>query len=250
MASFVDITNRKQAEAAQGRYLAELERSNKELDDFAYVASHDLRAPLRGIDNVAHWVLEDAGDVLPEESRVHLQKLHHRVKRMEYLLDDLLRYSRVGRVQWRSERIDTRELVVGIAELLAPDEFTVTVADDLPTLTTTRAALEQVFRNLIGNAIKHHDRPNGNIKITARPVSEYSEFTVADDGPGIAPEFHERIFRMFQTLKPRDEVEGSGIGLALVRKIVEGLGGTVCVQSAEGQGASFRFTWPGKPSRR
>ena len=107
-----------------------------------------------------------------------------------------------------------------------------------------KAPLEQTFRNLIGNAIKHHHRPDGRVEVTAHDHRRMWEFVVADDGPGIPAAYHDRIFQMFQTLKPRDEVEGSGIGLAVVRKLVTSRGGTIRVESAEGQGARFRFTWP------
>jgi PAS domain S-box-containing protein len=223
----------------------ELVRRNQELDQFAYVASHDLKAPLRAIDHLAHWISQDAGDSLPAASQEHLTKLHGRVKRMEQLLDDLLAYSRAGRIQHTSESIDTGALVTDIVKLLAPPEkFTMTIQAEMPVLITARIPLELVLRNLINNAIKHHDRPNGVIQITACDLGDSIEIGVTDDGPGIDKQFHERIFQMFQTLKPRDQVEGSGIGLAIVQKIIESRGGTIWVESAEGKGAIFRFTWP------
>jgi PAS domain S-box-containing protein len=225
---------------------AELQRSNQELNQFAYIASHDLKSPLRGIEHLANFIHEDAAAVLPEPSKKHLAMLRGRVNRMDVLLTDLLAYSRAGRQQHSLEQVDTAALIHTLVDLLAPPPgFTVSSTSPLPTLMTQRVALETVFRNLIGNAIKHHDRPAaGLVHISARPQGQFIEFVVADNGPGIAPIFHERIFTLFQTLKPRDQVEGSGIGLAVVRRLVESLGGQVWVESSLGQGATFRFTWP------
>lgn len=247
LASIVDISQRKRDEETLENYAGELERSNTELDRFAYVASHDLKAPLRGIDNLAQWIEEDIGETLPEASRKHLSQLKTRVHRMNSLLDDLLHYSRAGRVTGELEFVDTRALVEGIVELLAPPEgFRIRISDQLPSITTYRIPLEQCLRNLINNAIKHHDRPDGTITIRGEFHGGETVFVVEDDGPGIEPEFHERIFEMFQTLNPRDEREGSGMGLAIVKKIVDFHGGRIGVESAPGSGARIRFTWPAR----
>ena len=230
----------------------ELERSNRELDQFAYVASHDLKAPLRAIENLAVWVEEDAAADLPADSRRHLHTLRGRVTRMERLLDDLLAFSRAGRDMGGAEQIDTAQLIREVVDLVAPPGgFSVEVVGPLPTVISPRAPLEMVFRNLIGNAIKHHDRPEGRVVVRAGADAPpgYAAFEVADDGPGIAPAYHERIFGIFQTLRPRDEVEGSGVGLAVVKKAVEARGGNILVESEEGRGATFRFTWPLQPDR-
>jgi len=256
---FVDISARKAAETAlheltatlEQRVIertAELERSNQELDQFAYVASHDLKAPLRAIINLANWIDEDANELLPAQSLEYLQKLRGRALRMNRLLDDLLTYSRIGRHDGLIETVPTKALIEDIVELLAPPPgFTVTVNDEMPTLLTARTPLELVFRNLINNAIKHHHQPaQGVVEISAQALGDFVEFAVRDNGPGIEPQYHEQIFGMFQTLRPRDEVEGSGMGLAIVKRAIEYRGGAIQVESAKGIGTTFRFTWPKK----
>jgi PAS domain S-box-containing protein len=224
-----------------------LEQSNRELDQFAYVASHDLKAPLRGIANLTQWINEDLGDRLTEESENHMRLLQGRVHRMEALIDGILDYSRAGRVRSQPETVDTGALVQDALELLSPDEgVTVEVQPHMPVLEAEKVPLQQVFMNLIGNAIKYtrSARPDVNVKVSWRPLRDAYEFKVSDNGPGIAPEYHERIWGIFQTLQARDKVEGTGIGLSVVRKIVESRGGRAWVESAPGEGAAFHFSWP------
>lgn len=224
----------------------ELQRSNAELDSFAYIASHDLRAPLRAIDNLSLWIEEDLKDALEEETRENLKLLRGRVRRLEGLLDDLLVYSRIGRRKHLIETVDTRELVETLVRLLSPPEgFAIELAADLPVLETTRTPLEQVLRSLIDNSIKHAGSNTGRIEICAREEGDCWEFSVVDEGPGIPPELREKAFAMFQTLKSRDKVEGSGIGLAVAKKNVEFLGGRIWAESPGGaRGAVLRFLWP------
>jgi signal transduction histidine kinase len=224
----------------------ELQRSNRELDQFAFVASHDLKAPLRAINHLASWIAEDAAGVLPLPSREHLEKLQARVQRMGILLDDLLAYSRAGRQRHPAEIVDIAELIRDVIEMVVPPPgFVINSVGRLPVLSVERTPLEIVFRNLIGNAIKHHHNPAaGVVEVSAQEQGDFVEFAVKDNGPGIAPEFHQRIFEMFQALKPRDQIEGSGIGLAVVKRSVESRGGTIQVESSLEGGATFRFTWP------
>jgi PAS domain S-box-containing protein len=224
-----------------------LQRSNRDLDQFAYVASHDLKAPLRGIANLSQWIEEDLGSGVPEPTREHLKLLRSRVHRMEALIDGVLEYSRAARTAGQRESVPVRRVLREVIDLIAPPaSIHFEVASDMPTLTTHRLPLQQVFMNLITNAVKYAcvDRPDPRIEIGYRVDGGVAEFFVSDNGPGIAPPFHEKIWGIFQTLQPRDEVEGTGIGLALVKKIVESRGGRVWVESAAGQGATFRFTWP------
>jgi len=229
---------------------AELARSNRELDQFAYAASHDLKAPLRAIDNLANFITTDAADILTTASQEHLAKLRGRVKRMEKLLNDLLAYSRAGRIQLSPQRVDTRVMVTELVEEIEPPlGFTVLIDEALPILATARVPLELVLRNLIDNAIKHHTRCDGQVAIAAQDCGDHVEFSVIDDGPGIAEQYHTRIFELFQTLKPRDQVEGSGMGLAMVKKIVESQGGAIRIESSENHGTAFYFTWPKQLSK-
>ncbi|MEQ8836504.1 MAG: PAS domain-containing protein, partial [Lacipirellulaceae bacterium] len=183
----------------------------RELDSFTYIASHDLKAPLRAIDNLSSWIAADLEDQLPEKSAEHLSILRQRTRRMELLLNDLLEYSRVGRSKFHAEEVDTDQLVKDAFELVAPAEGFRLTTSELPVFDTVRPPLELCLRNLIDNAIKHHDRGEGNITVGCEVQTHYYRFSVSDDGAGIPEEFHDRIFGMFLSLKPRDEVEGSGI---------------------------------------
>ncbi|MFN8468063.1 MAG: HAMP domain-containing sensor histidine kinase [Caldilineaceae bacterium] len=198
------------------------------------------------INNLAGWISEDAAKVLPEASQAHLEKLHHRIVRMEHLLDDLLAYSRAGRHLHKPEWVDTADLVRSIQFFLSlPPGFSFELEHPMPQLYTERVPLETVLRNLVGNAVKHHDRPQeGFVRVAAEDLGDRVQFSVTDNGPGIAPHHHERIFQIFQSLKPRDVVEASGMGLAVVKKTVESQGGSVELISDVGQGSTFRFTWP------
>lgn len=226
---------------------AELIRSNTDLEQFAYVASHDLKAPLRGIENLVEWLKADMEGQLDEKSQRHFDLLENRAARMEALLNGLLQFSRVGRKNQDLETVNTKYIIDSIAQLQSlPEGMKVTTGPNLPVLYTLKVPLELVLMNLIGNAVKHHDRKTGNIRVDVYDRGGHHEFVVRDDGPGIPPEFHERIFGIFQTMKPRDEVEGSGMGLALVKRTVEVQGGKVTIESnpARERGSTFRFTWP------
>lgn len=252
--SHSDITNRKQAYdnlqlmASDLEIKAEaLERSNHELDQFAYVASHDLKAPLRAIANLSQWIEEDLEEVMTDDTRNQMNLLRGRVHRMEGLINGILQYSRVGRVNLDIEQVDVAQLLGEIIEeLMPPSGCVIDVGLDMPCLSIARLPLSQVFSNLIDNAIRFHQQPESaqiTISVTT-PDDKMYEFTVTDNGPGIAPPYHDKIFEIFQTLNARDSVESTGVGLTLVKKIVEQLGGQIKLDSAEGKGSTFRFTLP------
>lgn len=224
----------------------ELERSNKELDQFAYVASHDLMSPLRGIDSISGWLVQDCADLLPEKSKEHLQKLRQRVIRMESLLKSILEYSRVGRVESEPEALVIQDLLDEVVKTLElPKNFKVKVEGEMPeVLYGPKPALERIWGNLFSNAAKHHDKPDGEVRVSWEKIPGFHKFSVKDDGPGIDPKFHNAIFEMFRTLRPRDVVEGSGMGLTLVRKTLDHYGGQIQMESQPGDGAKFIFTWP------
>lgn len=224
--------------------IAALESSNRELDQFAYVASHDLKAPLRGIANLAQWIEDDLGDRLDGQIRDHLHLLRGRVVRLENLIGGVLAYSRAGRDRSEQASVDVAALVAEVWELLAPPMTArLDIATPLPQLWTSRVQLQQVLLNLIGNAVKYNPDRELQITVAARRNGRRWEFSVADNGVGIAPELADKIWGLFQTLERRDKVESTGIGLAVVRKIVESHGGKAWVESEPGRGATFRFTW-------
>jgi signal transduction histidine kinase len=213
------------------------------------VTSHDLKAPLRAIANLSEWIEEDLEDKLDEDTRHQMNLLRGRVHRMENLINGLLQYSRVGRVKQKPERVNVNQLLAEVIDSLAPPaEFTINIIGEMPTLITERLPLQQVFSNLISNGIKHHDRVDGKLEIAVKDLGEFYQFTVTDDGPGIAPEYQEKVFTIFQTLKARDQAENTGIGLSIIKKTVETQGGTIQLDSQVGQGASFRFTWKKNPN--
>jgi signal transduction histidine kinase/CheY-like chemotaxis protein len=222
-----------------------LEKRNQELDEFACIASHDLQAPLRGIANLTDWLAKDLGDQLPAENQQQIDLIQSRILQMSTLINGLLQYARVGRERVDAMTINVGKIVAEVVETIdPPPEFRIKVAENLPTLRTQVLLLKQVFANLIGNAIKYHDLPNGTVEILATERDYFWQFTVVDDGPGIAPEHHKKIFGIFQTLMVRSDNNSSGVGLAIVQKIVESQGGVVWVDSALGRGSAFSFTWP------
>jgi signal transduction histidine kinase/HAMP domain-containing protein len=235
--------------AKANQHLAEsvrdLRRSNKELQDFAYVAAHDLKAPLRGIGTLADWIACDYADRFDEQGREQLGLLKGRVSRLSELIDGILHYSEIGRVASRLEPVDLNRLVQDVVALLdGPEHVEIVIDGPLPVVTCEKVRLDQVFRNLIDNAIKYMNKPCGRIEIGCTQQDGFWRFSIADNGPGIDAKYFEKIFQMFQTLAPRDERESTGIGLPIVKKIVELWGGTIWVESQVGEGTTFSFTLP------
>ena len=221
-----------------------LEKRNKELDQFAYVASHDLKAPLRGVTTIVKWIEDELTAELSPQMHTYLDQMKGRLSRLEDLINGLLAYARVGRTAQSADNVDVNQLVDEIADLVVPPDFTLRVGPGMPTFVTDRLGLQQVFTNLLSNAVKYHHRGAGQLEITCQEVGQHYEFRVQDDGPGIAPEYHQKIFLLFQTLRDRNTAESTGIGLSIVQKIINEHHGTIRVDSAQGQGAGFIFTWP------
>ncbi len=221
----------------------DLEAANKELQNFAQIVSHDLKAPLRGINQLACWLIEDYAEAFGEEGKKMVHLLIGRVKRMDNLIDGILQYSRAGRIKGKVEHIALNTLVRDIAEMLAPPEnIHIHIKDVLPVVIGDTTQITQVFQNLLSNAVKYIDTSEGDITVHCVDEGEHWTFSVVDNGPGIDPKHHEKIFQIFQTLAPRDERESTGIGLSLVKKIVELHGGRVWVESGKGLGSTFYFT--------
>ncbi len=231
-----DITGRKIAEKA-------LQKRNQELDRFTYIVSHDLKAPLRGIANLAQWISEDLGDLVADETKEYLDLLGQRVKRMDALIDGLLKLSRIGRQELPVESVDMTQLLQEVIDSLSPPASFKITSVALPVLATKRLLLNQVLSNLISNAIKHHDRDTGQIEVTARDYDTHYQLAIADDGPGIPPTERERIFEIFQTLESSSSTTNTGIGLALVKKIIHEEGGQLWLQENSPRGCKFCFTW-------
>ncbi len=235
------VAQRRRAQLELERQAAELARSNAELDEFAHVVSHDLKAPLRGISSLTAFIIEDCKDVLRFESQEHLLLLGERARRMSRLIDGVLSYSRVGRTQSAFERVGPTEVVAEVVDSLQPIRgIAVRTEAALPPVEFDRTQLTQVFQNLIQNGVQHIGRQSGEVVVSCREGAEEWEFSVRDDGVGIPESHFDRIFQMFYVLDP--EGDTTGVGLAIVKKIVEMHGGSVSVESAMGRGANFRFT--------
>ena len=221
-----------------------LHKRNQELDQFAYVASHDLKAPLRGVTTIVKWIEDELAAEISPQLRTYLDQMKGRLSRLEDLINGLLAYARVGRAAQTVETVDVAQLLREVADLVVPPDFTLALGPGLPALRTHRLGLQQVFTNLLSNAVKYHQRGAGRLEVSCRDADRYYEFRVQDDGPGIAPEYHQKIFLLFQTLRDRHTAESTGIGLSIVQKIIDEHQGTIRVESAVGQGAAFIFTWP------
>ena len=222
-----------------------LQRKNQELDQFAHIVSHDLKAPLRGIDNVVSWIQEDhAGEISPKLTE-YIEIIKGRLIRTENLIHGILSYARIGKEKQEKEEVDLTQLVDEISEaIIVKSGIKVIISSKLPKLFTEKVPLLQVFSNLIGNAVKHHDKKNGLIKVYHQEHISHYEFFVEDNGPGIGKNYHNKIFVIFQTLHERDMVESTGVGLAIVKKILDDRNQKINIISDAGKGAIFSFTWP------
>jgi signal transduction histidine kinase len=221
----------------------ELKRKNQELDQFAHIVSHDMKTPLRGIGNVVEWIEEDHKDELTPKVAEYLDLIRGRVERGENLIQGLLSYSRIGKEQEKFELVNLSELLDEILENYNGKNLQVIKEQGLPVFWTHKVPLFHVMANLVSNAIKYNDKPKALISIYHREYEDHFEFFVEDNGPGISEAYHQKIFVIFQTLHDRGVRESTGVGLAIVKKILDSRNETISIHSVPGEGAVFSFTW-------
>ena len=239
-----DITDQKLAEENLNNALIDLEKNNNELDQFAYVVSHDLKAPLRAINNLAEWIVEDMPE-MPEDVADNLKLLQGRILRMENLINGILDYSRIGRTQIEKQKIDVREMIDQIIETFVPEQnYEVSIAETMPNLFDAKILLYQVFSNIISNAVKYNDKEIGRITCEYIELPDAYQFKISDNGPGIPKEYQEKVFGVFQTIEARDKKESTGIGLSIVKKIIDEKGGVIFIESENNEGTTFVFNLP------
>jgi PAS domain S-box-containing protein len=238
LATVTDITRRKSMESR-------LQTVNRDLEEFTYVASHDLKSPLRGIGDLTDWISEELGEQASPGVKHNLERITTRVRRLERIIDDLLHYATAGGTSAEQSLLDPRELLASIIEILAaPPGFRIDIDVRSEPFVTVRTPLETVLRNLISNAVKHHDRTEAHIEISAKDEGPNCVFTVKDDGPGIPPGAQSRVFRMFQTVHSSVRA-GSGIGLAVAKRLTEAHGGRITLEVHNGaRGSTFQVSWP------
>ena len=229
--------------------LIETQKKNRELDQFSYIVTHDLKAPLRGARNLLNWIAEDVIINCSIETQTNIKTLENRLTYMDRLITDILTYSKTGKTDLEKEQVDTNELVAEvISNLDIQHRFKIHVEENMPKIHAPRIYVQQVFMNLISNAAKYHDKFNGTIEIKYALHHGHVEFSVSDDGPGIDPKYHAKIFELFQTLNVKESNDGTGVGLAIVKKIVTDVKGKIKVESQVNKGSRFIIEWPYKPA--
>ena len=231
--------------------MAALSRSNAELESFAHAVSHDLKTPVRGIGNLVEFLAEDLGEHLDldaeaPEVRRHLGRLGEQQRRVTHLIDSVLAYSALGREHAIRETLDVRAVLAALAEELGLDDGRLTVSGDAPVFRTQAVRFEQVARHLLENACRHFEGDPAGLEVDVEiaPSPGGWSLVIRDNGPGIEPRFHDVVFDVFRRLRPKDDVEGSGVGLSIVKRSVETLGGSVSLSSDPGEGCTFELFWP------
>jgi two-component system sensor kinase FixL len=250
--SFVDITELKKTRQALEKLnndlewtICELRQSNKHLQNFIHIAAHDLKTPLRGIGTLSQWLVTDYADKFDEKGREYVNLLIARVEWMGKLLDDMLWYSKIERTKQKEGPVNLKKILIEIIEEIEPPKnINISIEEKLPTVIADESHLKQLFENLLTNAIKFMDKPEGSIKVGYIEDGDMWKFNVSDNGPGIGQKHFERIFKIFQTLSVSDEAAGTGVGLPVAKKIVELYGGRIWVESQFGKGSMFYFTFP------
>lgn len=244
--SIRDISKQKESEIAINEYYEKLERTNKELEKLSYITSHDLKAPLRAVGSLVTMIEEDINDDAVSEEVIdeYFMLMRKRINRMDGLINGILEYSKIGRERVENKSIDLNNLITEVIETIVPNHFQVTQTPNLPTLTFNQTQVYQVFQNLIGNAVKYNDKPIGKINILYQDLGNRHQFRIEDNGVGISKKYHEKVFEVFQMLEARDKVESTGIGLSIVKKIIEQSGGKIWIDSDIEEGVAFVFELP------
>jgi signal transduction histidine kinase len=244
-----EIVEREQAQQKQAELIRKVDNINRELNDFASIVSHDLKAPLRGIKTLATWISDDCSDKLGDQGNEQINLLLERVERMYKLIDGVLQYSRAGHTEEQPLHVHLDKFIPEAIDMLAPPEnISITIEGKMPVVDCEETHLLQLFQNLVSNAIKYMDKPQGRIRVGCVEEDGFWKFSIADNGPGIEEKHFERIFRMFQALSVTEEFRGTGVGLTVARKIVELHGGRIWVESEVGNGSTFFFTLPKQES--
>ncbi len=240
-----DITAQVEAEEALKSSRKKLETMNEELKDFAHIVSHDLKAPLRAISSLSQWIVQDYGEQLDDDGKKQFDLLSGRVKKMENLIDGILQYSRASNGEDEREDVDLKLIVQEVADMLSPPKhIEVKIQDVLPTLNLAKTRIQQVFQNIMSNAIKYNDKERGLITIDCKKEENEWIFSIADNGPGIEQKHFDKVFQIFQTLDVKESYESTGIGLTIVKKTIELHGGKIWLESEMGKGTTFYFSIP------
>ena len=238
-----DITEKKIMEAHKEELLASLERSNNELEDYAQIVSHDLKSPLRSINSLIAWIREDNTDKLSEETEQYLGMIEGKIEKMDHLIQGILTYSKIDKTDIKSEKVDTHEIVSNIISIIdIPKNIKISVDNTLPVIKADRFRIQQLFQNLIGNAVSYIDKPEGLVEIGVEQSNSHNIFFVKDNGPGIAKKNQEKIFKIFQSLTNNEK--STGLGLSIVKKITEKYNGAIWLESEVGKGTTFYIKLP------
>ena len=236
-----DITELKNLENQKEKLLLKLEKSNEELQEYAHIVSHDLKSPLRSIDALVSWIKEDNKGKLDEVSEQNLSLIQTTLEKMELLISDVLNYSSVSADNNITEEVDLNSLVLDLIPIVfVPEHIEIKVMRELPTVLGDKTKLQQVFQNLISNGIKFNDKEKGFVEIDVLDQESHYRFSIKDNGIGIEPKFQEKVFKIFNTLNKRED--STGIGLSIVKKIVNLHEGDIWIDSTLGEGATFFFT--------
>ena len=236
---------KKEDETEKDRLIKKLQKVSDELDEFTSIASHDLKSPLNAIKRLLEWIYDDCKDLLPQEHLENFQLVLSRANRMQVLLEDLLSYSRINSCDSTRANISLESIYQDIEQILeVPQAVTVDIHANNEVLDIPLIPFKIVFQNLISNAIKHNNKEHPVIDISLIPSNQYYIIEITDNGPGIDPKYFSLIFKLFQTLQSRDDVEGSGIGLCIANKLIINYGGKIEVASDGKLGSTFTIYWP------